>query len=482
MQNKYLNLAIRYISDHPEYQQDVEQMKFQFKIIGIPENQIDNTVKEIEKLNNSKNNHKINSLPPFHIWFFSFLYLTAIVTMLYFILFFHSPVRKQISYVIPTPVTQTHPYLPETPAGGIVKKVYANEIPVKMEQVFSYPVKDISLGPSIRPNKEVVGFIPYWDLDTLDKLNLDELTTVNIFGIEPDGQGNIIITDTQGNADGGWTMWNDPRLGPFIDSLKKKQIRTNITIKMFSDSHMESMLTSTDAQKKLISNIMYMVGSKNLDGVNLDFEYVGNVPDNVRNGFTSFVSNLHSELTKEFPSATLSIDTYASSGVSNDLFDLSTLSHVVDSFIIMGYDFHTPYTSSGPVAPLTGEQSIVSYLANYLQKVPAGKIILGVPYYGYDWVTTNPSPNSTTILTYADIMGSNSSNNFQWDSSSQTPWYQYTDGQNMTHKVYFEDVRSLGLKYDLVNQSKLEGIGIWAVGYDGEFKELDQLISQKFGY
>jgi len=45
----------------------------------------------------------------------------------------------------------------------------------------------------------------------------------------------------------------------------------------------------------------------------------------------------------------------------------------------MGYDFHTPYTEPGPVAPLTGEKSIVSYLANYLQRVPADKIILGIP-------------------------------------------------------------------------------------------------------
>src|SRR3990167_6672228 len=123
----------------------------------------------------------------------------------------------------------------------------------------------------------------------LDKLMVEQLTSANLFGIEPDGEGNIIITDAQGSADQGWAMWNNPKLPSVIDTLKKKQVRTNITIKMFSNRRMEAMLSSTDAQKKLISNIVYMVGSKNLDGVNLDFEYVGTPSESARNGFTNFV-------------------------------------------------------------------------------------------------------------------------------------------------------------------------------------------------
>jgi len=68
----------------------------------------------------------------------------------------------------------------------------------------------------------------------------------------------------------------------FIDTLKKKQISVSITIKTFSNSNINSLLSSSDAQKKLISNITYMVGSKNLSGVNLDFEYVGDVPDPIK--------------------------------------------------------------------------------------------------------------------------------------------------------------------------------------------------------
>lgn len=488
MKTDYVAFAKKYLSDHPEYLKNPEQLAFQLQIIGIPEKFIKEIVTEITGENPTsitilKDPQEKKYIGKGSIALFIVFYLVVIAGMLLFIFFAPSAKRKkEITYVIPNPVVQSHTFLPDTPSGGIVKQVYANEIPVKMQQVFSYPVKEIKLGPSIRPKREVVGFIPYWAMDALDKLNVDQLTKANLFGIEPDGEGNIIITNTQGQSDGGWSMWNDSRLSSFINTLKKKQVSTSITIKMFSNSHMAALLSSSDAQKKLISNIMYMVGSKNLDGVNIDFEYVGNVSSPMQGEFTNFITNLHSELTKEFPTATLSIDTYASSGISSDLFDLPTLARVVDEFIIMGYDFHTPYTQPGPVAPLTGEKSIVSYLANYLQRVPADKIVLGVPYYGYDWTTDNLSPNSTTILSYADIISANSLVNNQWDSASETPWYQYTDGQGKNHKVYFDNIRSLGLKYDLVNDRDLKGIGIWAVGYEGSYNELNQLISQKFGY
>lgn len=488
MQNKYTDLAKEYVTGHPEYLTNPDQLAFQLKIIGVPDKQIKGLVKELTGSNPvpmvtlqspTREQRPKGGLTRL----FFILYFIVIAGMLFYIFFYPTAKKKsEITYVVPSPIIQNAISVPKVPVDEIIKQVYANELPVKMQQVFSYPAKDIKIGPSIRPKREVVGFIPYWAMDSLDKLSVEEITTASLFGIEPDGEGNIIITNAQGQSDGGWSMWNDPRLTSFIDTLKKKQVLVNLTIKMFSNSHMNSLLSSTDAQKKLISNITYMVGSKNLNGVNLDFEYVGNVPDPMRNAFTNFVTNLHAALINEFPTATLTIDTYASSGVNNDLFDLPTLAHIVDEFIIMGYDFHTPYTEPGPVAPLTGEQSIVSYLANYLQRVPANKIVLAIPYYGYDWTTTNLSPDSTSILSYADIVNTDTLNNVQWDSVSETPWYQYVDRQNKTHKVYFDNVRSLGLKYDLVNERNLKGIGIWAVGYEGSRNELDQLISQKFGY
>jgi spore germination protein YaaH len=42
-------------------------------------------------------------------------------------------------------------------------------------------------------------------------------------------------------------------------------------------------------------------------------------------------------------------------------------------------------------------------------------------------------------------------------------------------------VKSYGLKFDLVNQRGLRGVGIWALGYEGSRAELDRLLKKKFG-
>ena len=46
--------------------------------------------------------------------------------------------------------------------------------------------------------------------------------------------------------------------------------------------------------------------------------------------------------------------------------------------------------------------------------------------------------------------------------------------------AYYEDAESLGKKYDLVNNRNLKGAGIWALGQDGDHKELWELLRTKF--
>ncbi|MCL4415334.1 MAG: glycosyl hydrolase family 18 protein, partial [Actinobacteria bacterium] len=113
---------------------------------------------------------------------------------------------------------------------------------------------------------------------------------------------------------------------------------------------------------------------------------------------------------------------------------------------------------------------------NYLEKIPAEKIILAVPYYGYDW----PKNSSASILSYSEIANSSKNSKISWDETTQTPFYNYSDDNDVEHVVHFDNVRSLGIKYDFVNKKDLKGIGIWALGYDGQNQELKKLIVDKF--
>jgi spore germination protein YaaH len=50
----------------------------------------------------------------------------------------------------------------------------------------------------------------------------------------------------------------------------------------------------------------------------------------------------------------------------------------------------------------------------------------------------------------------------------------------MTRQVYFENERSLRAKYELIKANDLAGVGIWALGYDGGYQELWNLLKEQF--
>lgn len=371
---------------------------------------------------------------------------------------------------------------PPNDAQNPIPHVYANTKPIDAEKVFSIPHSGIPLAVSSKPKKEVLGFLPYWMLLYQDEIEISHLTSISLFGLEVNGKGEIITANNEGQQNPGWTMWKDPILDDFIKRAKDQNLKMFLTFKSFSNTNIENLISSDDAQKTFISNSIYLVNSKNLDGINIDFEYLGKPPDSVRNDFTRFVTNLNTELKRQIPDAVLTLDTYITSGSERDLFDIQSLAEYLDAFVIMGYDIHYALGSAGPLAPMGGSINIIGLVQGYLEKVSPDKLILAVPYYGYDWPINIGSPSDTTyatILSYAEVAKASQDRNMIWDETTQTPLYRYTEN-GIQREVHFENVRSLGIKYDFVNTKGLKGVGIWALGYDGLNSDLQRLIVDKF--
>lgn len=374
--------------------------------------------------------------------------------------------------------------------GGIkIRSVYANEERMDASQIFSISPEEITLKFKGIPNKEVFGFFPYWMLDVADKVNLDNYTSVSLFGLEIDGQGNIVTVSQDGTMDGGWSMWQDKRLRTLLTQTKRKRIKVYLTLKSFNNKNIEELVASDEAQKRAIANTIQLVNSKSLDGINIDFEYIGKASKETMLGFTRFMANMNIELKRQIPHAELSIDTYLSSAAANDFFDVQLLQEHLDMFIVMGYDVHTPFSEAGSVAPMEGPNGILGYMQSFLERVPPEKLVLAVPQYGYDWPITGRKNEETgdsitkgkaAILSYAVIANQSKKYKIFWNETTKTPYYKYVDNDGTAHEVHFENTRSLGIKYDFVNDKKLKGVGVWAIGYEGLSQEMQQLILEKF--
>ena len=310
------------------------------------------------------------------------------------------------------------------------------------------------------PSWVIYGYLPYWS--SADYLNYYLLTTIAYFGAEFDGSGNVLSRH-------GWPVWS------LVNKAHSHGVRVDLVAICFNRSRIHSILTNATARTRFIQNAVAEVKRGNGDGLNVDFEMPSGSDSKA---LSAFMAALTDSFHAAIPGSKVTIATPAVDW--NNAFDRRALAQNCDGMMIMGYDYHWSGSAyAGAVAPLTGgSYNVTNTVADYLYTSNGHreKLILGVPYYGYEWKTESNKPGSRVIgkvgsRTYQKAETAAQTYGKRWDSVTQTPWYTFNDGTHW-HQCWYDDSLSLSLKYNLVLAKKLAGIGIWALGYDGSRKEL----------
>jgi hypothetical protein len=125
--------------------------------------------------------------------------------------------------------------------------------------------------------------------------------------------------------------------------------------------------------------------------------------------------------------------------------------------------------SSSASSPLTsGLFSDQTTVDEYASVVAPSKVILGLPYFGIDWPTTNGTLTATATGPATDVaLGQilTSGHPLYWDPVTQTGWTSYQVG-NQWHETFFEVPTSLYDASQLARFCNFAGVGIWALGMD----------------
>ncbi|MBR6022190.1 MAG: hypothetical protein IK066_07205, partial [Kiritimatiellae bacterium] len=163
---------------------------------------------------------------------------------------------------------------------------------------------------------------------------------------------------------------------------------------------------------------------------------------------------------------------------------------------IMGYDYHYSGSSvPGPVAPLMpssrwGTQLNDDYSVRYYlgKMTNSANLYLAVPYYGRKWKASSTALGASSLgSSYSSspvlstCASSASSYGRKWDSDGSVPWFSYTDSAGAAWQCFYDDVESLGLKYDYINSKGLGGVGIWALSHEPGTAKFWNLLYEKFG-
>ena len=315
----------------------------------------------------------------------------------------------------------------------------------------------------------VFGFLPYWVNQAW--LQYDLISVLAVFSVDMGAGGTI--TNSHGFP---------ATFATAMDQAHSSGGTVVVTVTNFSGSAIHSILTT--GRSTAITTIVDLVNSTVVDGVCIDFE---NVQAADAESLVTFMDDIRTAL----PDAHISICTPVVDW--SGAFNYSELSMSCDALMMMCYAFSGSWsTIAGPNAPLVGwgsspesSSNMAWALCDYVRHAPEvhEKLVVGLPYYGHEWETASSSPHSTvsgcSTYFYTTLASRASTYGKLWDEESLTPWYSYNSGG--WHQGWFDDDESLGLKYDMVAMTGMQGIGIWALGYDGDLPELWEQLETSFG-
>ena len=229
----------------------------------------------------------------------------------------------------------------------------------------------------------------------------------------------------------------------------------------FDTQRAEMVLTDFEVQDRLVAEVLQTVLRKGFAGLDVDFEYL---PGELAEAYSAFLSRLQRLLHSRglFVWAALAPKTSASQpGLLYEGHNYAAIGAATDGVLLMTYEWGYTYGPPMAVAPLPNVRAVLDYA---ITEIPAEKIFLGIPDYGYDWslpfiqgVTRAQSISNQRAIELAVEYGIA----IQYDETAQSPFFHYTDAGGIVHEVWFEDARSMSAKLRLIAEYGFQGGGFW---------------------
>ena len=324
----------------------------------------------------------------------------------------------------------------------------------------------------------VAGYHVYWAEDAWAEYPLDALDELYFFELEVDADGGFL--DRHGWA----TRWQT-----MTERALESGVQVTPTVSMHDPDAFRTLFPDAQRVDRLLENVVGLLDeSPDIAGIHLDFEVFESVDADVRDGFTGFVVALAAEMRARHPSKALSV--FALAFDDDDVYNERALGRAVDYLVVQGYDYHSAGSpNAGPVAGLGGWgrlnwETVLDRFADF--GVPARKIVMSIPLYGYEWPVVSEAGGATVrdigiTVPYAappEMVGGAPSardqaaaHGVKRDGESRSPWYRY-QAEDGWRQGWFEDVESLREKYEFARARGIGGIALFPLAYgDAEIWE-----------
>lgn len=219
---------------------------------------------------------------------------------------------------------------------------------------------------------------------------------------------------------------------------------------------MQGWIANPAARKRSADQLAELVVSGNYDGIHIDIE---NIRDDAGGYLSAFMDELADRLRPRGKSISIALParTFANEQWYR-AFDYTTLGQRADMVVIMAYDYGYAAGQPAPVAPLGWVRDVSAYTLAHL---PPEKVLLGIPFYGYDW-----NLNRRGLARYIgvdEIVGKAGQRGY--DANAGAAWLRYAAGREQ-HMVWYENWQSVQAKWAIAEETGVKGWAAWRLGYE----------------
>ena len=285
----------------------------------------------------------------------------------------------------------------------------------------------------------------------------------------------------------------------FLGSLKKENPSLTVLVSVGGwlwSTNFSDMALTAESRAVFIQSVMDFLAQYKLDGLDIDWEYPG-LPGSGhpfraedKENFTLLLKELRARFTAESAKTHRPLYLTFAAGANDEFLthtDMAKAQQYVDTVNLMAYDYYEEDSDpiTGNHAPLFTDPADPKRVsaANSVDAfekagVPAGKIVLGMPFYGRMWrdvPSTNhglfrpgrpvPNSNATYAVIARTMLNQTPDTGFVrfWDEKASVP-YLYNAQREIF--VSYEDPESIAAKCRWVLSQKLGGVMFWEYSND----------------
>jgi chitinase len=347
----------------------------------------------------------------------------------------------------------------------MTRQLYRRQLALRMHFVTLCCIAFAGLGRAQQPI--VVGYYPMWAKGALpaSQVIYSSLTHINHAFAWPNMDGTLAFDDAV----------VDTSLINTTHRAGRKILLSLGGAGTVQTANFSTVCADSNLRHAFVSNLVSHLVAGKYDGADLDWEGPASTADRLNEVL------LVRELRAALDVADTSLLLTMAVGVGNwsqQWRDFNSLRPYVKWFAAMMYDFYGSWSATtghnSPLfAPANTDGNINDALAylSVTRQIPAGKLLLGLPFYGKQFngtaaLYTAYTAGQVTYLGYSDIVTlrqTQSGWTYVWDAVSRVP---YLKNSSLPAFLTYDDSTSIDGKCQYAKQKGLAGISIWEITQD----------------